>query len=305
MEGSFDEFRSRISAGDRARIGNEIGPGHAASVLFAMRAERLMPVPLPNALIGSLTAEPTLAASFGVFDVQAGEWHRDLIAALGLDRVDWPRITRWSEAVAGFEGIPIYAPIGDQQAAVRGVSLAENELSINIGTGSQVSVLSDTFRTGSFKVRPYFDGLYLETVTHLPAGRALNVLLRMLGRHSWDGIDEAVDELVKTDVAVDLSFYPSAFGSRGRIENLTETNATIGHIFLAAFESMAANYATAARMLFPGEEWGSLVLSGGLAHKSARLRALIANALARDTRLSANTEETLLGLAALAREALK
>jgi hypothetical protein len=45
-------------------------------------------------------------------------------------------------------------------------------------------------------------------------------------------------------------------------------------------------------------------LSGGLAHKSRRLRTLIAEKLQRDFRLSSGEDETLTGLARLATAAL-
>ena len=62
---------------------------------------------------------------------------------------------------------------------------------------------------------------------------------------------------------------------------------------------MAGNYAKAAAMLFPSGDWGLLALSGGLAHRAARLRQLISERLQRSYRLSASGDETLAGLASL------
>lgn len=299
----FRDFDSRLSPEDRECIGNETGAGHAATVLFASAHRNLIPLPLPNALFttgghAEAAADITLAASFGVLDVRAGTWHSGLLAKLGLDRFTWPRVTRWNEVIGRYRNLPIYSPVGDQQAALLGAEL-RGELSINIGTGSQVSALADTFRSGPFKVRPWFDGRFLRTVTHLPAGRALNALVRMT-RTSWDEIDRAVDALATTDLAVDLSFFHDFAGRRGSITNIHERNFTPGDLFLAAYANMAANYAAAAERLFPRRDWGPLVLSGGLAHRAARLRALIAQRLERDVRLSASEDETLDGLRALA-----
>ena len=285
LNGAFDEFKTRI--GDARRFGNELGPGHAATVLFAMKARGAMPLPLPNALIGSNTADETLAHSFGAYDLEKRDWDRAL-----LD-VEWPRVTRWNEIVGDYKNLPVYSPIGDQQAALLGANLQPGELSLNIGTGSQVSVLVDEFRSGDFKLRPFIDENYLATITHIPAGRVLNYLQKAINT-PWPEIDKAVDRLEKTDLIVELSFY------NGRIENIRESNFTAGHLFLAAYENMAANYLAAAQRLFPNGDWGPLVLSGGLAHKAARLRTLIAGKLNRDYRLSGSEDETLSGLARLA-----
>ena len=304
LSGAYEEFRSRVA--DPQRIGNELGPGHAATVLFAIgRSDtvRRTPLPLPNALIGSATADETLAASFGVYDLRRRAWDDVLLEALGLDDVEWPRVTRWNQVVGEYRGLPVYSPIGDQQAALLGAGLTAGELSINIGTGSQVSILTETFTAGGFKLRPFIGDRYLATITHIPAGRALNILQHAV-HVPWPDIDAAVDALASTDLVIDLSFYPSAFGQRGRIQNIREGNLTPAHLFLAAYENMAGNYAEAARRLVPNGEWGSLVLSGGLAHKSRRLRTLIADRLKREYRLSSGEDETLTGLARLATAAL-
>src|SRR5262249_48344847 len=117
------------------------------------------------------------------------DWHREAFAALGLDRLAWPRIERAHAALGMLRAdyaaatnarIPCYAGIGDHQCALLGVGLDERELSINVSTGSQVSRLARSALAGEFQVRQYFDGLLLETITHLPAGRSLDALLALL-----------------------------------------------------------------------------------------------------------------------------
>lgn len=316
---SFEAFEARIP--DRARIGNEVGPGHAASVLFSMSRDGMVlddviPVPLPVALLmerlgAAPTADETLAASFGAWDVHRSKWDQALIDALGLGLIQWPRVTVWNEIVAEIEhagrSIPIYSPVGDQQAALLGSFLSPAELSINIGTGSQVSILSGEPIPGQFKVRPHLGNGFIATVTHIPAGRALNVLASLFARQgeslneTWEEIGRAVEGVTETDLSIDLAFFPSAFGDRGRMENISETNLALGHMFLAAYENMANNYRKAALQLRSDkEDWGSLVLSGGMAHRNDRLRRIISQRLERRYRLSSSPDETLTGLSVLA-----
>ena len=65
-------------------------------------------------------------------------------------------------------------------AAILGALLQRDELSLNISTGSQVSLLKPKVEFGNFQTRPFFDGRFSITITHIPAGRALNALVKLL-----------------------------------------------------------------------------------------------------------------------------
>jgi sugar (pentulose or hexulose) kinase len=92
-------------------------------------------------------------------------------------------------------------------------------------------------------------------------------------------------------------------GERGEMVNLSEENLHIGHLFRAAFQSMARNYQQCAEWLSPPQPWTRLVFSGGLAQRFEPLRAEIATRLALPYRMCPTSEDTLLGLLALARVA--
>ncbi|MDA0814636.1 MAG: FGGY-family carbohydrate kinase, partial [Verrucomicrobia bacterium] len=214
------------------------------------------------------------------------------------------------------------APVGDHQCALLGSLLREGELSVNISTGSQVSVLSRDFQAGTdHQVRPFFDGQFLHTATHIPAGRALNVLMKLLTELAervgsplsdpWNLVQHAVDEIPDTDLAIDLSFFNSGRHSRqGSLTNIREDNLTVGHVFRAAFASMASDYQRHAAGLpsiidekggaKPSKQWDRLVFSGGIAHKVPALRQMIENAFGIPSRLSPTQDDTLNGLLILA-----
>ena len=186
--------------------------------------------------------------------------------------------------------------------------MSERELSLNISTGSQASLLSGARPRGEFLVRPYFHGQWLGTIVSVPAGRALNVLVNLLGemsdpsRDPWGYIEGAVDAVGDSDLEVDLSFFPSLTGDRGRIANIHEGNLTVGHLFAAAFRAMAANYRNCAELLSPDQAWDRVVFSGGLAQRIPRLRREILIALGTPpARLCHTEEDTLQGLLVLAR----
>jgi sugar (pentulose or hexulose) kinase len=88
-------------------------------------------------------------------------------------------------------------------------------------------------------------------------------------------------------------------GDHGAITNAREENLTVGHLFRAAFEGMADNYARCARRICPAGDWQRLVFSGGVALKTPQLRRLICERLGQEHRLAPSEEDTLLGLLVL------
>jgi sugar (pentulose or hexulose) kinase len=90
---------------------------------------------------------------------------------------------------------------------------------------------------------------------------------------------------------------------RGEMLHLSEENLTVGHLFRAAFQGMARNYKHCAEWLMPPQPWQRLVFSGGLAQRFEPLREEIASIFEMPYRMCPTSEDTLLGLLALARVA--
>jgi sugar (pentulose or hexulose) kinase len=228
--------------------------------------------------------------------------------------VRWPALRPFSAPVGrlafGGASLPVYAPTGDHQCALAGAFIGERELSLNISTGSQTSLLTPRLELGAYQTRPFFEGRFLNTITHIPAGRALNVLVGLASELAlaqglqladpWPTIQQAVAGVTDSDLAVDLAFFPSPVGERGAITNIREGNLTLGQLFHSAFRNMADNYATCAQRLSPDHQWDSLVFSGGLAQKLERLREMIIARLPGPARVCRSPEDTLIGLMALA-----
>lgn len=331
----YDAMLTRLPAGAMAELGGELKPGRPAVALFRMREQGRLPAratvaALPDFVISQLTGAPpqteaTHASAHGLFNVWTGDWHADVINALGLAGLTFPLVVPAGAPVGAMalasHKVPIYAAIGDQQAALLGAGLREGELSLNISTGSQCGVL---FRPraravdpaiGDVQVRPYFDGMLLKTITHIPAGRALNVLVALLSQLAeragtpladpWALISDEVDRVVDegaNGLAVDLSFFGGAGddASAGAIRNIREDNLSAGALFHAAFDDMARRYAEAAARLRAPEPL-HIAFSGGLAMKSAPLRERITRNLRAEQRLCDVPEDALSGLLALAR----
>ncbi|MCC7360814.1 MAG: hypothetical protein IT317_15130 [Anaerolineales bacterium] len=316
----YDQLLARLTPHDRRRLGQEVRPGIILSYLYWLARQGELPEgaaepPYAATLLeyvpAALCAAPPVmdpTSAVGLLDLETGGWPDDLFLRLGLGGVHWPRLADFRTAVGTVEvagrALPVYAAVGDQQCALVGAGVGPDELSLNISTGSQVSRPSTALALGDYQTRPGLGGGFVNTITHIPAGRALSVLLALLTElggpaDPWPYLHQAAVAVGETDLQVDLAFFPSPVGSRGAITNIHTDNLSAGHLFRAALRNMADNYQTCARRLAPAQDWARLVYSGGLAHHLPLLRELIAERLPGPARLSPVTEDTLAGLLAL------
>jgi len=92
------------------------------------------------------------AASFGLYDLATRKFSYDC----DLNVVD-------DYHIAGkYKNIPVAVAIGDNQASVFSSLADENGILLNVGTGSQISVISDKMiEAENIETRPYFEGKYL------------------------------------------------------------------------------------------------------------------------------------------------
>jgi sugar (pentulose or hexulose) kinase len=320
---TFEQVRQRLTETRLAELGNELRPGSCTSLLFWLAEHEpslldgASPLSLPAFvvahLIGKIPAEDATCA-IGLLDLRGGGWHHEAFRALGLAVLVWPEVSHSRAAVGetriGGRSVPCYAGVGDHQCALLGVGLGPDEISINVSTGSQVSRLTDSAAEGPFQVRHYFDGRLLQTITHLPAGRSLDGLVAFLTEipraagaacgDVWSYVHEQVNAAGSSTLSADVSYFSGALGDQGSLNGMRLENMTVGHLFRAAFESMARNYAQCARRLDPQQSWQRIAFSGGLANRFEILRTLVLSELPGPYRLCADREDTLTGLLALA-----
>jgi sugar (pentulose or hexulose) kinase len=332
----WDVFRRQVTAEDLDRNGRELQPGSTISLVSWLSDRGLLPshpclaMPLGDYIVSQLCgveprSEPTLALGF--VDFQAMQPCDEWLQRVAGPTVSWPRLAGRHEILGHCEiagrTLACFPAMGDHQAALTGVGLQSRELSINVSTGSQVSLLTNELRLGNYQTRPFGDGRFLNTLTHLPAGRALNGLLDLLGelprhegytlRDPWTVIEREVARVrgerrsgaTGDPLELHLSFFAGPLGDEGRVEHLRLENLTVGHWFHAAFERMAENYAVcAARLSEPGS-YDRVALSGGLIQRLPSLRAMITEQFACPHRLIELEEESLRGLLVSARDRLR
>ena len=202
--------------------------------------------------------------------------------------------------------VPVFVGVGDHQCAVLGAgNINGKTLSVNVGTGSQVSAPGLSGPPGA-ETRPYFDNAWLGTITHLPAGRALDEFLGIFGKSQQSKLWKKLGALtakqaLESSLEVDLAVFASAYGYRGGGSvacigpgRLTE------HEYLGALvKAMAHNYACAAEVL-AGGGLKKAVFGGGVARKIPALASAFELVSGIKAQVFTGREETLSGLAALA-----
>ncbi|MCA9028656.1 MAG: hypothetical protein KDA86_25850 [Planctomycetaceae bacterium] len=321
-ESTFDEVRSRWEeTGYFESLGNELQAGSTTTLLHWLHKQdrllsRAMPVTIADFVIARLVGHPIsmhATHAIGMLDLSRDVWHCEAFESVGLHDLKLPELAVTESSVGTVRrngrDLEVFGSYGDQQCALRGAGLQRGELSVNISTGSQVSRRVETFQPGNYQSRKYFEGDYLDTITHLPAGRSLNVLVDLLTELAraegvtlydpWMSIQARVAEVTGTDLEVDLAFFKGPLGDRGSIRRITTENLSVGHLFLASFRAMADNaFQVAGR--FDPTDWTSVVLSGGITQSSPLLRTLIEQQFSLPIRDAAG-EETLLGLLEIAR----
>jgi sugar (pentulose or hexulose) kinase len=320
----FDLMVCRISPQQQTQLGNELDPGRPLCFLFwfaeqGRLAPELIPVSMPDfvlsVLCGSVPGvESTNASAYGALNLETLDWHHEVIEELGLGDLRWPALRKHGEVAGhlnlGGTQVPCYTPVGDYQCALAGALFSEEEISLNIATGSQVSRMTRRLNLGDYQTRPFFDKKFVNTLTYPPGGRSLNVIVDLLSelaaaqgvdlRDPWGTVAQAVRGVKDTDLEVDLNFFPTPLADRGRISNIRGDNFTLGHLFRGAFKNMASRFYECAIRLWPEKSWGKVVFSGGLAWKLDALREAIQERFGTDCRLTPFAEDTLFGLLILA-----
>lgn len=205
-------------------------------------------------LTGSRTprTEASVAASFGGFDPEKRDFGLERLSRAGVDTRYYPEIAGTKEVAGFWEGIPVFCAWGDNQASFYGAVGRDREtISVNVGTGSQVSLFDARFtETEAAETRPYLDLGYLYVGASLNGGKVYERLAAF-----WQ---EAFESLgIKVDVYqwmervgrerenTSLELEPALYGARGksreggRMRNLTAENFHASDVIRAFVKGMA------------------------------------------------------------------
>lgn len=241
----------------------------------------------------------TDAASFGCYHLTENRFDYDCDVAV----VNGYRIA------GKYKGIPVSVAIGDNQASVLSALADENHILLNVGTGSQVSVISDEpIEADNIETRPYFDGKYLVVGSALCGGRAYSQLKsfysELLGYVSpvddgkvYEIMDRMLEKIDAATLTVDTRFAgtrsdPSLCGS---ISGITTENFTPAELTRGVLEGMARELLQLYGKM--NVERHGIVGSGNGIRKNAALVRVFENAFGAEMRIPMHLEEASFGAA--------
>ena len=118
------------------------------------------------------------AAGMGLFDHKSMDFSREILAKNGADPGLVPQVTPELTALGTFRGIPVCVSLGDNQASFLGsVRDGADTVLVNVGTGAQVSVLSNRRYEGhGIEARPLTKDSWLLVGAAICGGAAFAAL---------------------------------------------------------------------------------------------------------------------------------
>jgi sedoheptulokinase len=213
------------------------------------------------------------AASLGLYDVEKRTFAYDYHA----------QVTDAFEVIGTYRNIPVAVAIGDNQASVFSTLANEADLLINVGTGSQISIVSDRpLQKENVECRPYVNGKYLIVGAALCGGRAYSLLkdfytalLTAAGCCDTDVygmMTQMIENKTETTLCVDPRFAGTRSDAsvRGSIRNLSEENFTPADLTLGVLRGMMEELYGMYRSM--GETRCGIVGSGNGIRKNKRLQ---------------------------------
>lgn len=180
----------------------------------------------------------SIAASFGGYEVQTGDFARDNLARAGVEVSYYPQLCKKEEAAGTYRGIPVSCAFGDNQASFYGaLDKPETQISINVGTGSQVSLFDrHYYRTAAADIRPYFHKGCLYVGASLNGGKVYEKLAAFFEEivYEFTGQNiQAFDQMARLGAEkkeTGLMITPSLYGKRGEAGSGADAYGTVKNL---------------------------------------------------------------------------
>lgn len=254
------------------------------------------------------------AASLGLYDVEKGGFLKEIFEKAGGDAAILPEVTNDFTCIGTYRGIPVSVAIGDNQASFLGsVEHALDSVLVNMGTGGQISVLSEKYFTAKgIEARPFAGGYYLLAGSSLCGGRAYATLEHFFRMYAeamgvkdvdhYGVMEKILDHKEETDkLKVNTAFSGTREKPerRGSIKNIGTGNFTPGALIEGVMEGMAAElykmYGRIEKGLHLSRK--KIIASGNGLRKNRYLQEIISETFGMSLQMAEHEEEAAFGAA--------
>lgn len=239
------------------------------------------------------------AASFGCYDLEKNSFDYDCNAEVTTDY----------QIAGSYRGIPVSVAIGDNQASVFSTLADEKNVLVNIGTGSQVSVISPVpIEADNIETRPYFEGKYLIVGSALCGGRAYSLLKDFYSEilsyicpteenRIYQFMNQMLEKLDFASLTVDTRFAGTRKNTAltGSISGITTENFTPSQLTYGVLCGMADELFNMYRQM--KTDASGIVGSGNGLRKNAALVKIIEDKFGAAMKMPQHLEEASFGAA--------
>ena len=259
------------------------------------------------------------AASLGFYNLKDNAFDDNALSIGGISKDFLPKVIKGT-ALAGNtncdflpDGVPVAVAIGDNQASFLGsVADTENSVLVNVGTGSQVSFVTDRVITLSQgEIRPLTDDKYIFVGASLCGGRAYAILKSFFEKFAeligaspenlYNIMDTAAETVSDSEdhLGVNCQFCGTRENPklRGSIHNIGTENFTPESLIYGTLKGVCTElsdmYKDAEALLI--RKPSTLVCSGNGLRKSDLWRRIFTNEFGMDATLPKHSEEAAVG----------
>ncbi len=257
----------------------------------------------------------SMAASLGLYSLETGSFDVLALKKLQLGNQYFPEV---AAAEAAYEpnsiGITVSRALGDNQASFLGSMSMDSNILVNIGTGSQVSIFTDTYeKDAAIEFRPYIDHTYLMVGAPLCGGAAYELLRnfyeRVLGlfqcevpENIYEIMNQAAESVYHAEnhLSVDTRFHGTRSNPtlRGSIREIDGDNFTPEALTLGILRGICAELYEIYRNI-PKSNQDSKVLigSGNGLRKNPVLQKIVEDTFGKKVYIPSFEEEASYGAA--------
>lgn len=238
------------------------------------------------------------AAGFGCFDLLENRFT--------VDNGMLPVVTDSFETVGSYRGAKVSVAVGDNQASFIGSVSGDMPL-VNVGTGSQVSYLTDAPVFGeNIESRPYDGKRFLAVGSSLCGGRAFSLLERFYASvvematgekcgSLYPQLNKMLEKELSTDMTADSRFCGTRAnpGRRASFSNISQENFRVQDMTVAMLYAIAGEL----KSMYSGGKSEKIVCSGNGIRKNAALRQIVSRVFGAQVLMPSHLEEAAYGSA--------
>lgn len=247
------------------------------------------------------------ACSLGLFDINS--------TVFTSQNSFQPKVAITAQILGKWNNTPVSISLGDNQASFIGCGCSENSVLLNIGTGGQVSMLSNIAAPPQgTEIRPLYDDKKIIVGSSLCGGRAYALLEKFfrqvftMSENSQEDIYEWMLEESKKAPSTDMFFSTLFCGTRehphihASINNLTEDNFNPASLIRACMNGIVAELYDLYSLT--GKNYTRLIASGNGIRKNPELRKTAEKFFNKRALIPKHREEAAVGAALFSLAAL-